>query len=182
MNDKLDKPVRPSHVPNRLKWWPGEPTQRALDVDFREGNPADIYPLASLLRTKPFLTHKWITQHNYSVWCVLRNKRTIIAAIVARHGPTETTVLRFFCTPCKARAVCLAALLRLIQVEVPEWRTVWTVTPRDEEWISDALHALDGWKVEHSDDETGRNLFVCPAFIRIASPDNGEKDRKKPAD
>lgn len=156
--------VRPFWVPKRFDWWPGE-DENKITYTIREAVLNDWTLVARILRVKPYLAHKWVTQHGYSVLCVSRNTRNIIACIAARHGPEETTVLRFHCSPGFPRNAIVTKFTALLRAEMPEWRVTWTTQPSDDEsGLTDHLRALH-WKAETTDDESGRTKFVCAPLV-----------------
>lgn len=156
--------VRPDWVPQRYEWWPGESEQKIVNT-IREASLSDWAQVARLLRVPLLKAHRWITQHGYSVWVIARNRRTIVACIVARHGPGETTVLRFYCDPGFPRNAIITKFAALLRAEMPEWRVTWKTQPSDDaSGLTDHLRVLQ-WKAESCDDETGRTKFYRSPLI-----------------
>ena len=154
---------RPDYARSGLDWWPGEPAER-IKFKIREAGTSDLVMLARLTHTKLPVMARWLTQHGYSVWVATRNQRNTIAVIVARHGPIETTVLRFYCSPGYPLEPILAKFTLLLSVEMPEWQIVWTVNLEDYE-VTKTLKSLR-WTITNANDQKGTATATFPALVR----------------
>lgn len=153
-------PTRPDYIPSRIVWFPGEATPSGIfGYKLREAHTDDLSQVARLLRSKPARVAKWIASHGYTVWLAVRHSRTALAAFVVRHGPEETTVLRYTCSSFINELPVLRHFTLLAQVEVPELIVRWQVKQTDLDLLATLQKA--GWKVDRDNPATKSD---CIAF------------------
>lgn len=175
---------RPTYIPARMDWFPGEPlADRKITI--REAVAPDVHQIQALLsasvsRFDPDarcpsrkVIYRWLGQADYTVSLCVRNARTAVGICVSRQCPSGVQILHLYVAPEYSSFPLDERLLLLAALELPE-RPTQIQLPACDEVRANRLRDL-GWRCVQSQDDEGERTFEY-RFLRREDRDGRGED------
>lgn len=176
---------RPTYIPARMDWFPGEPLANR-QITIREAVAPDVHQIRVLLSASASQSfypearcpsrktiYRWLGQADYTVSLCVRNARTAVGICVSEQSPSGVRILHLYVAPEYSSFPIDERLILLASLELPERPTQIQLHASDEV-RANRLRDL-GWRCVQSQDDEGERTFEY-RFLRREDRDGRGED------